>query len=129
MSIVSNPCHRYFTGTNQELKERMFVFQIVNESDADKLAFLRYLCRNIAHAVYRPDPDTYLKRMRVEDLGLDASDLNVAANFGSSVYRSIHRKVGRQGTRLIEKIPLFSCPLYFLFKSFVLLFCTSSLHF
>lgn len=93
--FVSNPCHR-FTGRLQELKERMFVFQIVNESDTDKLAFLRYLCRNIAHAVYRPDPDTYLKRMRVEDLGLDASDLNVAANFGSSVYRSIHRKVSQQ---------------------------------
>ena len=71
----------------------MFVFQIVNESDVDKLAFLRSLCRNIAHAVYRPDPDTFLKRMKTEDLGLDASDLNVAANFGSSVYRSIHRKV------------------------------------
>ena len=71
----------------------MFVFQIVNESsDVDKLAFLRGLCRNIAHAVYRPDPDTFLKRMRAEDLGLDASDLNVS-NFGSRAYRSLHRKV------------------------------------
>ena len=49
-------------------------------------SFLRALCRNIAHAVYRPDPDTFLRRMKPEDLGLDASDLNVAANFGSSVY-------------------------------------------
>ena len=71
----------------------MFVFQIVNESDVEKLSFLRALCRNIANANFRSDPDTLLRRMIPDDLGLDASDLNVAANFGSSVYRSIHRKV------------------------------------
>ena len=81
------------TGYAQELKERMFVFQIVNESDVEKLSFLRALCRNIANANFRSDPDTLLRRMKPDDLGLDASDLNVAANFGSSVYRSIHRKV------------------------------------
>ena len=70
----------------------MFVLQIVNEMETEKEPFLRTLCRNIANTMYRPDPDNFLVQRRAEDLCLDPSDLNVA-NFGSRVYRSLHRKV------------------------------------
>ena len=76
--------------TNQELKERMFVFQIVSE-DVDKKAFLRLLCRNIASTMCRPDPDTYLRNMSAEELGFEPSDFNVS-NF-SSTYRTLQKKV------------------------------------
>jgi len=95
--------------SNEELKERMFVFQIVNESDVEKLSFLRALCRNIANANFRSDPDTLLRRMKPDDLGLDASDLNVAANFGSSVYRSIHRKMKSCQSALLTPLDQFIC--------------------
>lgn len=78
--------------TNQELKERMFVFQIATE-DTDKQAFLKILCRNVASTMCRPDPDTFLRQMRAEDLGLEPSDFNVS-NF-SSTYRTLQKKVNR----------------------------------
>ena len=76
--------------TNQELKERMFVFQNISD-DVDKKTFLGHLCRNIASTMCRPDPDTYLRTMRAEDLGLEPSDFNVS-NF-SSTYRTLQKKV------------------------------------
>ena len=68
----------------------MFVFQITSE-DVDKTGFLKQLCRNIASTMCRPDPDTYLRQMRAEDLGLEPSDFNVS-NF-SSTYRTLQKKV------------------------------------
>ena len=76
--------------TNQELKERMFVFQIISE-DVEKKDFLGLLCRNVASTMCRPDPDTYLRTMRAEDLGLEPSDFSVS-NF-SSTYRTLQKKV------------------------------------
>ena len=68
----------------------MFVFQIATE-DTDKQAFLKILCRNVASTMCRPDPDTFLRQMRAEDLGLEPSDFNVS-NF-SSTYRTLQKKV------------------------------------
>ena len=77
----------------KELKERMFVFQIVSSDEhSDKLSFLKQLCRHIANSMFRQDTDTYLRQMRAEDLGLESSDLTVS-NFGTRAYRSLHRKV------------------------------------
>ena len=76
----------------QELKERMFVLQIVNENEGDKNIFLKNLCRNIANTMYRPDPDNFLVQKKAEELGLDPSDLN-SSNFGSRAYRTLHKKV------------------------------------
>ncbi len=77
----------------QELKERMFVLQIVScDEHADKLSFLKQLCRQIANTMCRPDTEAYLRQMRAEDLGLENSDLSVS-NFGTRAYRSLHRKV------------------------------------
>jgi hypothetical protein len=61
----------------------MFVFQFVTSDDgkASKEEFLRQLCRNVANTMYRPDPDTYLVRMRPDDLGLSNSDLSVNRNY------------------------------------------------
>jgi hypothetical protein len=68
----------------------MFVFQIATE-DTDKQAFLKILCRNVASTMCRPDPDTFLRQMKAEDLGLEPSDFNVS-NF-SSTYRTLQKKV------------------------------------
>ena len=76
----------------QELKERMFVLQIVNDMEGEKSAFLKNLCRNIANTMFRNDPDNLLVQKSAEDLGLDHSELNVS-NFGSRAYRSLHKKV------------------------------------
>ena len=78
---------------NQELKERMFVFQLTSEADSEdtKQKFLKLLCRNIASTMCRPDPDTYLRRMRAEDLGLDPSEF-YGSNF-STTYRTLQKKV------------------------------------
>ena len=62
----------------QELKERLFVFQIVSE-EVSKSSFIRQLSRGIANTMYRPDPDSYVVHMRPEDLGLSAADFNVVA--------------------------------------------------
>lgn len=72
----------------------MFVLQIVNDNaeSSEKTAFLKQMCRNIANTMYRPDPETYLRRMRAEDLGLDPSDL-IVSSFGNKTYRSLQRKV------------------------------------
>ena len=78
----------------QELKERMFVLQIVNEMESEKITFLKSLCRNIANINCRPDPTNFLVQKKAEDLGLDPSDLNVS-NFGSRAYRTLHKKVRR----------------------------------
>ncbi len=69
----------------QELKERMFVFQLVSD-EMSKAEFLRTLCRNVANAMYRQDPDSYLVHMRPDDLGLATSDLAV-----NKAYKSLHR--------------------------------------
>ena len=87
--------------TNQELKERMFVFQIVSE-DVDKKSFLRNLCRNVASTMCRPDPDTYLRVMRAEDLGLEPSDFSIS-NF-STIGRSFQKKV-RRSIRFVIQSP------------------------
>ena len=87
--------------TNQELKERMFVFQIVSE-DVDKKSFLRNLCRNVASTMCRPDPDTYLRVMRAEDLGLEPSDFSIS-NF-STIGRSFQKKVRRSMQFLTRSI-------------------------
>jgi len=76
----------------KELKERMFVLQIVNDMEGEKDAFLKNLCRNIANTMFRNDPDNLLVKKSAEDLGLDHSELNVS-NFGSRAYRSLHKKV------------------------------------
>ena len=76
----------------QELKERMFVLQIVNDMEGEKAAFLKNLCRNIANTMFRNDPDNLLVQKSAEDLGLDHSELNVS-NFGSRAYRTLHKKV------------------------------------
>ena len=68
----------------------MFVFQTTSE-DMDKQSFLKVLCRNIASTMCRPDPDSYLRQMRAEDLGLEPQDFNVS-NF-SSTYRTLQKKV------------------------------------
>ena len=78
----------------QELKERMFVLQIVAEMEGEKTTFLKSLCRNIANINCRPDPNNFLVQKKAEELGLDPSDLNVS-NFGSRAYRSLHKKVRR----------------------------------
>ena len=78
----------------QELKERMFVLQIVTEMEGEKITFLRKLCQNIANINCRPDPNNFIVQKKAEDLGLDPSDLNVS-NFGSRAYRSLHKKVRR----------------------------------
>jgi hypothetical protein len=76
----------------QELKERMFVLQIVNDMEGEKAAFLKNLCRNIAKTMFRNDPDNLLVQKSAESLGLDSSELNVS-NFGSRAYRTLHKKV------------------------------------
>ena len=82
------------TEHQQELKERMFVLQIVPEMEGEKTTFLKSLCRNIANINCRPDPNNFLVQKKAEELGLDPSDLNVS-NFGSRAYRSLHKKVRR----------------------------------
>ena len=81
----------------------MFVLQIVNDMEGEKVTFLKSLCRNIANSMYRPDPDNFLVQRRAEDLALDPSDLNVS-NFGSRAYRSLHRKVCSVTTIFLEKL-------------------------
>ena len=88
----------------------MFVFQITSE-DVDKTGFLKQLCRNIASTMCRPDPDTYLRQMRAEDLGLEPSDFNVS-NF-SSTYRTLQKKV--------SALSLFRLQLIFTFLDKILL--------
>uniref|UniRef100_A0A0K2SYG9 Protein ECT2like [Megachile rotundata] n=1 Tax=Lepeophtheirus salmonis TaxID=72036 RepID=A0A0K2SYG9_LEPSM len=81
--------------SNQELKEKMFIFQLTSP-DMEKIKFLKMLCRNIANTMCRPDPDTYLTRRRPEELELEPSDLNISNM--SRAYVKLHRtkqKVGR----------------------------------
>ena len=60
----------------------MFVFQMMTE-DMDKQEFLKILCRNVASTMCRPDPDTFLRQVMAEDLGLEPEkDFNVS-NFSS----------------------------------------------
>ena len=102
MKCLTNQQSTQLINLNQELKERMFVLQIVNDMEGEKLTFLKNLCRNIANTMYRPDPDNFLVQKRAEDLGLDPSDLNVS-NFGSRAYRSLHKKVCDVTTNFLNR--------------------------
>jgi hypothetical protein len=73
----------------QELKERMFVFQLASD-DVDKSTFLKILCRTIASTMCRPDPDTYLRQMKAEELGLEPSDF-IVSGFTTRTYRTIKK--------------------------------------
>ena len=96
MISISNRLSFPLRSTPQELKERIFVFQIVSSDEhADKLSFLKQLCRNIANNMFKSGTETYLRQMRAEELGLESSDIS-ASNFGSRAYRSLHRKVKKQ---------------------------------
>lgn len=65
----------------------MFVFQVMSDSDMSKSNFLKMLCRNVANAMYRPDPDYYLVNMRPDDLGLAPSDLSVNRSYARSLHK------------------------------------------
>ena len=54
----------------------MFVFRLASD-EMSKAEFLRVLCRNVANTMFRQDFETYLVRMRPDDLGLAPSDLVV----------------------------------------------------
>jgi hypothetical protein len=62
----------------------MFVFQVVTE-ELNKLSFLRLVCRNVANSMYRSDPETYLVRVRPEDLDLSTADLSASKGLRSKV--------------------------------------------
>ncbi|XP_059082195.1 protein ECT2-like [Tigriopus californicus] len=100
-------CFTLVCRSNEELKERMYVFQIVSD-DMRKTDFLKVLCRNVANTMYRPDPDTYLVKMRSCDLELTTSDLNVNKTYKSlnrvKKALSIHRTPNNRMTRAVSSM-------------------------
>ena len=45
---------------------------------AEKLSFLRTVCRHVANTLCRPDADSLLVRLGARDMSLEASDLSVS---------------------------------------------------
>ena len=59
----------------------MFIFQITSEF-IDKQEFLKILCQNIGNTMGQPDPDTFLRQMKAEDLYLEPEkDFNLSATY------------------------------------------------
>ena len=59
----------------------MFIFQITSEF-IDKQEFLKILCQNIANTMGQPDPETFLRQMKAEDLYLEPEkDFNLSATY------------------------------------------------
>lgn len=80
----------------ENLRENCFTFQLITESQDEKLKFLRSLCRHAANTMCRPDADSLLVRLGARDMDMDASDLNVStlSRTFSSLYKT-KQKVGR----------------------------------
>merc|ERR1719154_750936 len=76
--------------------ERCYTVQLQSESQDEKLAVLRTICRHVANAMCRPDPENLLVRLGAKDMALDASDLIVSSlsRTFSSLYKT-KQKVGR----------------------------------
>jgi len=76
--------------------ERCYTVQLQSESQDEKLAVLRTICRHVANTMCRPDPENLLVRLGAKDMALDASDLIVSSlsRTFSSLYKT-KQKVGR----------------------------------
>jgi hypothetical protein len=72
-----------------DLRERMYVLQLMVESNEEKMQFLRLLCRHVANTRCRPDPEELIAKMAACELGLDSADLNIT-NFSKAI-SSFHK--------------------------------------
>ena len=87
----------------QELKEKMFVFQIVaSDYHTDKDSIMKQLCRHIGNMMYKTDVDTLMIKIPAERLSLDPSDFNISTGFGNRAYRTLHRKVNLRPWRFLK---------------------------
>jgi len=80
----------------EDLRERCFTFQLLTETQDEKLSFLRTVCRHVANTLCKPDAESLLVRLGARDMSLDASDLSVSTL--SKTFSSLHKtkqKVGR----------------------------------
>ena len=68
---------------------------------AEKLSFLRTVCRHVANTLCRPDADSLLVRLGARDMSLEASDLSVStlSRTFASLYKT-KQKVGLLFRRL-----------------------------
>ncbi len=91
----------------------MFVFQYLGSDDGalSKEDFLRLLCRHVANTMYRPDPETYLVRMRPDDLGLSNSDLNRNYSTMSKVKKALIHRTPSAASRLKRTVSTMISPL------------------
>ncbi|XP_023320077.1 protein ECT2 isoform X4 [Eurytemora carolleeae] len=80
----------------EDLRERCYTFQLLTETNEEKVAFLRTICRHVANTLCRPDSESLLVRLEPRDMSLEASDLNVStlSRTFSSLYKT-KQKVGR----------------------------------
>jgi len=80
----------------EDLRERMYVVQLLVDGQEDKLAFLRLLSRHVANTRQLLTTEELLARMASCELGLDAADLNVTSfTRAISSFQKTKQKVGR----------------------------------
>ncbi|XP_017768682.1 PREDICTED: protein ECT2 isoform X2 [Nicrophorus vespilloides] len=60
---------------NDELKERLFTF-VMSDEDADKVTFLKTLCRQMATNACTADSDKFMAFLEPHDLDINTSDVN-----------------------------------------------------
>jgi len=82
---------------NEDLKEKCYTLQILNENTDDRTTFLKTICRHVANTLCRPDPESLLVKMSARELSFDPGDLNVStfSRAFSSFLRN-KQKVGRK---------------------------------
>jgi protein ECT2 len=80
----------------EKRSERCYTVQLQSETQDEKLAVLRTICRHVANTMCRPDPENLLVRLGAKDMALDASDLIVSSlsRTFSSLYKT-KQKFGR----------------------------------
>merc|ERR1719431_1625856 len=80
----------------EDLRERMYVVQLLVDGQEDKVAFLRLLSRHVANTRQLLTTEELLARMASCELGLDAADLNVTSfTRAISSFQKTKQKVGR----------------------------------
>ncbi|KAK7866025.1 hypothetical protein R5R35_008539 [Gryllus longicercus] len=91
----TNDCRNAFClrcRNNQEFSERQYSFAMADE-EADKMSFLRTLCRQIANTVCRTDTESFFSTQDSSALDLDTSD--VVYGSLSKAFKRTKQKVGR----------------------------------
>lgn len=83
---------------NQELKEDLYYFTILDD-DANKMNFLRTLCRQMANTVCQADADSFLACLDGQQLNIKGTDSNTGGTLSkASFYKLAEKtrmKVGR----------------------------------